>query len=441
MVPCSMNSMTDARLPAFGALGLRAKCQLPTGRLICRVAQPRPEEDGPSWQDWNDGLIEAVELYEDAEQQVRRQVQSELLQAFRDDQIVSDSTGRPVANAGRATEPPEATNDAVGPNKNLLDHPKRECDEEDMKITPNDIASARAFDEASSTSQQQDLERDSSWNHSQPSSREDVAKTQVSTTDNDSQVDRDSRNDSVPDADARLDETRAESRQNMVNHVFSQLPRPWGDDGADAPDSEAVSGAGIDNILDNYPASSLKALQSFLVEQGMTALQAETVALGLEGEGSPYANTALLSDKMDRLRRLLPGVDVCSLVRRDAGVLSTDPAEAVARLILINDKLGGPDLAELVAREPSLLYAEEVRGPLVKTLDKLKALLPPDYPWKLVQGALVEAPLLIFRMEYYLHVSSFSELPFDVQNLFMVAGGGGGTVYRAWDGFRDNNND
>lgn len=88
-----------------------------------------------------------------------------------------------------------------------------------------------------------------------------------------------------------------------------------------------------------------------------------------------------------------------------------------------------------------VVCAQDVREGLQLAMDKLTALLPKGYPHDLLQGSLVEAPMLIFRMDYYMHVKSFGELPFDVQNLFVVSGGLSGSVYRSWDGFIDNNND
>jgi hypothetical protein len=95
-------------------------------------------------------------------------------------------------------------------------------------------------------------------------------------------------------------------------------------------------------------------------------VQAENCALELEGTDSPYTDTAALGAKMQALRQLLPGVNICDLILKDRQVLTTDIGEAAQRLILFDNLLGGPDLAELISRTPVLLYAD-VRLPFTGT--------------------------------------------------------------------------
>lgn len=101
----------------------------------------------------------------------------------------------------------------------------------------------------------------------------------------------------------------------------------------------------------------------YACQAGCRRVQAENCALELEGTDSPYTDTAALGDKMQALTQLLPGVDICALVLKDRLVLTADISEAAHRLIVFDNLLGGPDLAELISRTPVLLYAD-VRLPL-----------------------------------------------------------------------------
>lgn len=49
-------------------------------------------------------------------------------------------------------------------------------------------------------------------------------------------------------------------------------------------------------------------------------------------------------------------------------------------------------------------------------MDKLVSLLPNDYPIKALQLLLVEAPTIIFRMDYYISANSMNDLPVDLVN-------------------------
>ena len=87
-------------------------------------------------------------------------------------------------------------------------------------------------------------------------------------------------------------------------------------------------------------------------------MQAEFLALELLGTDSRYANAMELDSKMDSLRYLLPGVDICRLVQQDIETLSTELGTAACRMISLSRLLGGTDVGKLISRKPVLLYAE-----------------------------------------------------------------------------------
>lgn len=57
---------------------------------------------------------------------------------------------------------------------------------------------------------------------------------------------------------------------------------------------------------------------------------------------------------------------------------------------------------------------QEVEERLEHCLDKLMSLLPEDYPLESLHKLLVEAPTIIFRMDYYVSASDLNDLPADL---------------------------
>ena len=202
----------------------------------------------------------------------------------------------------------------------------------------------------------------------------------------------------------------------------------------------------------------------------LDCVQAETTALLLTGEDSPFANMHALVERMDALEAVLPGIPLVPLVKKDPSVLTAAPAQAIQRLILFDKELGHPHLPTLISVAPQLLYDEvrlhrvfhhscdccfflltlvavgrcsgcpllqrladtsavalvdrcpvlqEVEARLAHALTKLASLLPKTYPTHKLQAVLAEAPTLIFRMDYYHNASSLSDLPPDFQQTLL----------------------
>jgi hypothetical protein len=91
-------------------------------------------------------------------------------------------------------------------------------------------------------------------------------------------------------------------------------------------------------------------------------LQAERLALELDGEHSEFADVTVLRDKLCRLDRLLPGLNVNVLLCKDTLILTTDVATAAARLVRLHVLLGSPNLVSLLHVAPQFLYAEVWRS-------------------------------------------------------------------------------
>jgi hypothetical protein len=62
---------------------------------------------------------------------------------------------------------------------------------------------------------------------------------------------------------------------------------------------------------------------------------------------------------------------------------------------------------------------QEVEERLEHAISKLQALLPEGYPLHKLQAVLVEAPTLIFRMDYYHDARTLLDLPPDLRSTLM----------------------
>jgi hypothetical protein len=87
-------------------------------------------------------------------------------------------------------------------------------------------------------------------------------------------------------------------------------------------------------------------------------VQAERVALELDGEKSQYCDALRLKQQLCSLDRLLPGLDVNAMLCQDSLILTTDVGAAAQRLVTLDVMLGSPNLVQLLHVAPQLLYAE-----------------------------------------------------------------------------------
>eukprot|EP00892_Ulva_mutabilis_P006299 jgi/Ulvmu1/4040/UM019_0017.1 len=169
-----------------------------------------------------------------------------------------------------------------------------------------------------------------------------------------------------------------------------------------------------DGLKDHGESADPASLAAFLCNRGFSGLQAERLALELHGENSKLTCIRVLQQQIQKLESILPGMDVHALIVKDSLVLRVDATTAARRLILLDSHLGHPDLTQLIKTAPQLLYAEEVEDRLEHCVKKLLSLLPADYPLQSLQKLLVEAPTIIFRMDYYVSASCLEDLPADL---------------------------
>ena len=90
----------------------------------------------------------------------------------------------------------------------------------------------------------------------------------------------------------------------------------------------------------------------------LLSLQAEKLALELHGENSRLTCLRVLEQQFEKLESILPGMDIRALIVKDSLVLGADAMIAARRLVLLDCKLGHPDLTQLIKTAPQLLYAE-----------------------------------------------------------------------------------
>ncbi len=176
-----------------------------------------------------------------------------------------------------------------------------------------------------------------------------------------------------------------------------------------------------------------------LQEVGLSAAAAERLAAACEAAGGRLATADGAAAKLSQLRRLLPGVNVVAMVQRDARALTqTDAALAVRNLTTLAVAMPAIDPASLCAAYPPLLwYEDDLEGKLRVALAMLRKWSPKSDAQQIVEAH----PHLIDRIARFYVGAEFFQLPLELQNAMAVGGGGGGTHYRSWGGFEDNNTD
>lgn len=118
----------------------------------------------------------------------------------------------------------------------------------------------------------------------------------------------------------------------------------------------------------------------------------------------------------DRLRRLLPDIDVCAVFERDPGVLRLEFISASKRVLELQDVLCSSDMCRdvtgLIERHPTLLLVDDIEAHIERAVEKLAALEPRCDARAVVQ----EFPELIYRIHSYDYVES---LPISIQNMLL----------------------
>jgi len=118
----------------------------------------------------------------------------------------------------------------------------------------------------------------------------------------------------------------------------------------------------------------------------------------------------------DRLRRLLPDIDVCAVFERDPGVLKIEFVAASKRVLELQDVLCSSDMCRdvtgLIERHPQLLLVDDIHAHIERAVAKLASLEPNCDARAVVD----EFPELIYRIHSYDYVES---LPISIQNMLL----------------------
>ena len=118
----------------------------------------------------------------------------------------------------------------------------------------------------------------------------------------------------------------------------------------------------------------------------------------------------------DRLRRLLPDIDVCAVFERDPGVSKIEFVAASKRVLELQDVLCSSDMCRdvtgLIERHPQLLLVDDIHAHIERAVAKLASLEPNCDARAVVD----EFPELIYRIHSYDYVES---LPISIQNMLL----------------------
>jgi len=141
-----------------------------------------------------------------------------------------------------------------------------------------------------------------------------------------------------------------------------------------------------------------------------------------------------ISTAGDRLRRLLPDIDVCAVFERDPDAVRLELAAASKRVLELQDVLCSSDMCRdvtgLVERHPTLLLVDDIHAHIERAVEKLASLEPRCDARAVVD----EFPELIYRIHAYDYVES---LPISIQNMLLDSASEDETrledYERAWD--------
>ncbi|PNH08702.1 Ubiquitin fusion degradation protein 1 [Tetrabaena socialis] len=177
--------------------------------------------------------------------------------------------------------------------------------------------------------------------------------------------------------------------------------------------------------------ASRSAMVAFWSEQGLSDSVSESLALRLEQSGQQYSIKQLWG-KVQRLQRLLPDADMARLVEKDPAVLDADPSLAIRNMITLVEAFPGREMATLMQRQPKLLYCTDLPERKERVLGMLTR-LHPSGELSVVAPVVGDNPDLLFRMDYYQDVRMLDELPIEIQNMFVLHGGGISFLHRYYN--------
>lgn len=136
----------------------------------------------------------------------------------------------------------------------------------------------------------------------------------------------------------------------------------------------------------------------------------------------------------DRLRQLLPDIDVCAVFERDPLAIRVEFVSASKRVLELQDVLCSSDMCRdvtgLIERHPTLLLVDDIHAHIERAVEKLASLEPRCDARAVVN----EFPELIYRIHSYDYVES---LPISIQNMLLDSASEDQTTLedydRAWD--------
>jgi len=176
------------------------------------------------------------------------------------------------------------------------------------------------------------------------------------------------------------------------------------------------------------------ALLNFWMEQGLPAATAESLLRELQRSGRMYSTNQLQS-KLTRLQRVLPNADIASMAAKDVGLLDADINTALLNMICLVEAFPGRDVMSLLARQPRLLWAADMRERVPRVFEKLIS-LHPSGDVGVVREIIAENPELLFRMDYYMDAPMLDYLPIEIQNMMVLTGQGLSFLYRYYNNKR-----
>jgi hypothetical protein len=156
--------------------------------------------------------------------------------------------------------------------------------------------------------------------------------------------------------------------------------------------------------------------------------------IALAVEDPMMRDPVTISRAGDRLRKLLPDVDVCAIFERDARAVRLEFVAASKRVLELQDVLCSSDMCRdvtgLIERHPQLLLVDDIHAHVERAVAKLASLEPRCDARAVVQ----EFPELIYRIHAYDYVES---LPISIQNMLLDSASEDQTTLedynRAWD--------
>lgn len=165
------------------------------------------------------------------------------------------------------------------------------------------------------------------------------------------------------------------------------------------------------------PSSTPEMMLSFWVEQGLSQQAAARLMEELDAKGKTYT-TNQCAAKVQRWQRVLPDCDIAGMAVKDSGLLEADINGALVNLVCLVEAFPGRDLVQLVARQPRLLWAENLRGRVQRVFDQLFT-LHPSKDIAVVREIVFDNPELLYRMDYHTKATLIDELPIEIQNCMM----------------------